>query len=110
MDADGITVDPSVRQNVTFESCIFEDLVYSELENGVGGTKFANPLEDASTIIWAGDESNIVIVRDSVFRRNKVQGAVRRRTGCSKSRVSVSHEFLLFGSFLDQRLPLQAPK
>ena len=95
MDSDFVTIDPSARQMVTFESCIFEDLVYSKLENGVGGAIFANPLEDASTIIWAGDESNIVIVRDSVFRRNKVEGAVRRRTGCSIFWVSVSHEFLL---------------
>ena len=82
-DAIGVKYDFTPHQTITFEECIFEDLKFSEHDNAhythwLGNEYFT----DASTIILAGFSENTVIIRDSVFRRNQLDSAVRAGTLC----------------------------
>lgn len=71
VDFRGVPWDSSLRQTVRFESCIFESLTYSP-----HNLRLDNDYTSAAAVILATGPANTVIVSDSVFRGNTVQGSV----------------------------------
>lgn len=80
-------LDPPIRQTVTFESCVFDDMAFGQdflADNALGDTtaklSYADSLTDFATMIVATHPSNTVIVRDCVFQNgNNVDSNVRTR-------------------------------
>ena len=71
VDFRGAPGDPSLRQTIRFESCIFENLTYTP-----HNLRLDNEYTSAAAVILATSPANTVIVSDSVFRGNAVQGSV----------------------------------
>lgn len=61
--------DLTIRQTVTFESCVFEDMEYGRNEVQF---RAANLPSDTATLVLATHPWNTVIFRDCVFRNNEV--------------------------------------
>lgn len=73
-------IDPPVRQTITFESCIFEDLPHGENQ-----ILFQGNYRDFSTFIRATLPANSVVIRDSVFRNiNQQEGGVSGILACGR--------------------------
>ena len=76
IDFTGYLDKPGIRQSVTFENCIFEDLQYGPVQVDMLGGESAT----VSTIILATDVHNTVIFRDCLFRDNQALGQVSFQT------------------------------
>ena len=77
---------PDIRQTVTFENCIFENMGISQVSfpaDYIDPPKIEFPT--GATIILATTVVNTVILRDSIFRNNTVIDDVR----CKKLAVPV---------------------
>jgi len=68
IDFPGWNDEPTIRQIVTFESCIFENLQYGPTDIPDG-----EAYPGLSALIVATNSKNTVTVRDSVFRNNDVE-------------------------------------
>ena len=68
IDYKGDPNEPTRRQTVTFDGCLFEDLSFGEQVVGFEGTY--DEFEALSPLVQAHSDANTVILRDSVFRNN----------------------------------------
>ena len=76
IDYEGDPNDPSRRQTVTFDGCLFEDLPFGE--SLVAFQETYDSIVALSPLVQVGSDANTLIVRNSVFRNNIHQeGAVR---------------------------------
>ena len=93
--------NPRLRQTVTFEGCIFEDMKYGLpffTSSSVWHPAFPfHGPSDIATMILATNNANTVAFRDCVFRSNQAEGVVRVTSGTVNS-VYVHCSLLCLGS------------
>lgn len=106
IDYEGDPNDPSRRQTITFDGCLFEDLPFGE--SLVTFQETYDLIVALSPLVQVLSDANTLIVRNSVFRNNIHQeGAVSSgmNSVCLSFAVRVVSLTLFFDLFKFQRYP-----
>lgn len=72
---------PNLHQTVTFENCVFENMAFGAPVDLHDDADYIKPSYlDFATLFLVTHAENTIVIRNSVFRNNRVAGKVR---GCT---------------------------
>lgn len=70
---------PSTRQEVTFESCVFENMKFGLYDVLGAFDTFANEYPNVKSMVFASNSANSVFFQDCIFLNNEYSGEVCSR-------------------------------